>query len=158
MMESMDRGSVFEFVGGATAFRALAEAHHRRCLEDPVLNHPFSHPGNPEHVQRLADYWSEVFGGPPLYSGSFGGQPAMLGMHAEIGDVDDDLGERFASCFLRAIDDAGLPDDPALRSVLRGYIEWATDDVMAYAPVGSKVPEDAAVPRWDWDGPRDRPR
>jgi hypothetical protein len=43
---------------------ALAAAHHRRCLEDPVLNHPFSHPGNPQHVQRLADYWAEVFGGP----------------------------------------------------------------------------------------------
>jgi hemoglobin len=34
---------MFEFAGGEPAFLALATAHHRRCLEDPVLNHPFSH-------------------------------------------------------------------------------------------------------------------
>jgi len=61
---------MFEFAGGDAAFLALAAAHHQRCLEDPVLSHPFSHPGNPEHIERLADYWAEVFGGPPRYSES----------------------------------------------------------------------------------------
>jgi hemoglobin len=37
------------------AFLALAAAHHARCLADPELNHPFSHPGqHPRHVERLA--------------------------------------------------------------------------------------------------------
>lgn len=53
----MARPSMFEFAGGETAFLALAAAHHQRCLRDPVLNHAFSHPGNPRHVQRLANYW-----------------------------------------------------------------------------------------------------
>ncbi len=65
---SVTRPSMFEFAGGEPAFRALATAHHQRCLQDPVLNHPFSHPGNPQHVKRLADYWAEVFGGPRRYS------------------------------------------------------------------------------------------
>jgi hemoglobin len=62
--DSVQRPSIYGFAGGEPAFRALAAAHHQRCLEDPVLEHPFSHPGNPEHVERLADYWSEAFGGP----------------------------------------------------------------------------------------------
>jgi hemoglobin len=47
------RPSIFEFAGGEPAFRALATAHHERCLQDPILNHPFSHPGHPQHVEPL---------------------------------------------------------------------------------------------------------
>jgi hypothetical protein len=50
----MPRPSIFEFAGGEPAFLALAAAHHERCLADPVLSHPFSHPGHPEHVQVTA--------------------------------------------------------------------------------------------------------
>lgn len=114
----MTRPSMFEFAGGEPAFFALATAHHQRCLEDPVLSHPFSHPGNPDHIARLADYWAEVFGGPPRYSESFGGHSAMLDIHAGEG-ADEDLGARFVTCFVQAADHAGLPDDPAFRAGLR---------------------------------------
>jgi hemoglobin len=60
-----ERPTLHEFAGGMPAFLALAAAHHARCLADPELNHPFSHPGqNPRHVERLAAYWAEVMGGP----------------------------------------------------------------------------------------------
>jgi hemoglobin len=55
------RPTLFEFAGGEPAFLALAAAHHARCLADPELNHPFSHPEqHPQHVERLAAYWAEV--------------------------------------------------------------------------------------------------
>jgi hemoglobin len=142
---------MFEFAGGGPAFLALATAFHRRCLEDPVLNHPFSHPGNPEHVERLADYWAEVLGGPTRYSESFGGHSAMLGIHAGQG-AEPELGNRFVACFVRAADDAGLPDDPAFRAALRAYMEWAVDEVLAYSPAEARVPADLPVPHWDWNG------
>jgi len=142
---------MFEFAGGEPAFAALATAHHRRCLDDPVLSHPFSHPGNPEHVARLADYWAEVFGGPPRYSESFGGHSAMLGIHAGQG-ADEDLGARFVTCFVQAADDAGLPDDPEFRAGLRAHIEWAVGDVLSYSPPESPVLADLPTPRWDWHG------
>jgi hemoglobin len=94
---------MYEFAGGGPAFQALAVAHHKRCLNDPVLSHPFSHPGNPEHVERLADYLAEVFGGPLRYSESFGGHSAMLGIHAGQG-ADEDLGSRFVAAFVQAAD------------------------------------------------------
>ena len=142
---------MFEFAGGEPAFLALAAAHHQRCLDDPVLNHPFSHPGHPEHVQRLASYWAEVFGGPPRYSQSCGGQSFMLGLHAGTG-AESDMGDRFVECFVKAADDVGLPDDPDFRRELRSYMEWAVSQVMAISPVGATVPANLSVPRWSWGG------
>jgi len=143
---------MYEFAGGAPAFLALAAAFHRRCLDDPVLEHPFSHPGNPEHVERLADYWAEALGGPPRYSDEFGGHSAMLEIHARQG-ADQDLGARFVAFFVQALDDAGLPDDPSFRSSIGAYMERAVDEVLAYSPAEATVPVDLPVPRWGCQGP-----
>ncbi len=72
-------------------------------------------------------------------------------MHAGNGDMGD-LGSRFVDCFVRAIDDAGLPEDPEFRAVLRAYMEWAVDEVLAYSPVDALVPTGLPMPRWSWDG------
>ncbi|MGO9140793.1 MAG: oxidoreductase, partial [Streptosporangiaceae bacterium] len=94
------RPTLYEYAGGDAALLALARAHHARCLADPELNHPFSHPGqHPQHVERLAAYWAEVLGGPPSYSRSCGSQSALLEMHAGNGDMSD-LGRRFVDCFV----------------------------------------------------------
>jgi hemoglobin len=145
------RPSIFEFAGGEPAFLALATAHHELCLRDPVLNHPFSHPGHPEHVARLGSYWAEVFGGPPRYSQSCGGHSAMLYLHSSTG-AETDLGERFVRCFVAAADDAGLPEDAEFRAALRSYMEWAVGEVLAYSPRDSRVPAGLPVPHWSWDG------
>lgn len=143
---------MFEFAGGDQAFLALAAAHHERCLQDPELNHPFSHGVNPQHIERLAAYWGEVFGGPAHFSESFGGHSAMLGRHAGQG-AGEDFGPRFVACFMQAADDAGLPDDHDFRAGLRAYMEWAVSEVLSYAPSRAQVPAGLPVPRWSWDGP-----
>lgn len=146
------RPTLFDFAGGEAAFVALATAHHARCLADPELNHPFSHPGqHPQHVERLAAYWAEVLGGPPVYSRECGDQSGLLHMHAGKGDMSD-LGRRFVDCFVAAMDDAGLPDDAEFRAAMRAYMEWAVADVLVYSPVGVVVPTDVAMPHWTWDG------
>jgi hemoglobin len=142
---------MFEFAGGDPAFLALAAAHHERCLQDPELNHPFSHGVNPEHIERLAAYWAEVFGGPARFSELCGGHSAMLDLHANTG-AGDEYGPRFVTCFMQAADDVDLPDDPEFRAGLRSYMEWATREVLSYAPHGSQVPEALPVPRWSWTG------
>jgi len=102
-------------------------------------------------VERLASYWAEVFGGPPRYSQSCDGQSGMLRIHAGSG-AEPALGARFVTCFVRAADDAGLPDDPAFRQCLRTYMEWAVQDVLSYAPPEATVALEMTVPRWSWDG------
>lgn len=146
------RPTLFEFAGGDPAFLGLATAHHERCLADPELNHPFSHPDqHPQHVERLAAYWAEVMGGPPRYSQSCGDQSTILHMHSGNGEISD-LGRRFVECFVLAIDDAGLPDDPEFRAALRAYMQWAVDDVLVYSPENSTVPAAVEMPHWSWDG------
>jgi hemoglobin len=147
----MERVSIYEAAGGETAFLALASAHHARCLADPVLEHPFSRGLDPDHVQHLASYWAEVFGGPPTYSATYGDHSAVTRIHAGH-EMEADLGERFVACFVAAADDAGLPDDPELRAALRAYMEWATSAMYAYNARDSVVPSGMAMPRWGWAG------
>ncbi len=146
------RPTLYEFAGGDPAFRALAAAHHDRCLADPELNHPFSkRDQHPQHVDRLAWYWAEVMGGPPRFSAECSDHSAMLRMHAGNGDMSD-LGRRFVACFVQAADDAGLPADPEFRAALRSYMEWAVAEVLTYPGPPGEVPAGLAVPRWSWNG------
>jgi hemoglobin len=146
------RPALFEYAGGEAAFLALARAHHARCLADPELNHPFSHDDqHPQHVERLAAYWAEVMGGPTTYSQTCGDESGVLRMHAGNGDMGD-LGERFLDCFVHALDDAELPDDPAFRRALRAYMRWAVDNVLSYPTEDAVVASGIEIPRWDWDG------
>jgi hemoglobin len=148
------RPTLFEFAGGESAFLALAAAHHARCLADPELNHPFSRDDqHPQHVERLAAYWAEVMGGPATYSETCGDESFVLRLHAGNGDMGD-LGERFLECFVRAMDDADLPDEPEFRAAMRAYMRWAVDNVLWYSPVDAVVPAGVAMPRWGWDGLR----
>ena len=147
------RATLFDFAGGEPAFLALASAHHARCLADPVLNHPFSHPGqHPEHVERLAAYWAEVLGGPPRYSDSCGDHSYVLHLHSGNGDMSD-LGRRFVACFVQAMDDAGLPGDPEFRAVMRGYMQAAVEEVLRYESPDAVIPKGAPMPKWGWEGP-----
>jgi hemoglobin len=148
---SSDRPSVYEFAGGHEAFVALAAALHERCVNDPVLSHPFSHAQDPNHLDHLASYLAEVFGGPPTYSQSLGGHVAMLSLHAGTG-ADEEYTSRFLTCFDLAIADAALPDDVAFRHVLHDYMAWATFEVGTVSPLGSVVTDATAFPHWSWDG------
>jgi hemoglobin len=55
-------------------------------------------------------------------------------------------------CFVRAADDANLPDDPEFRAALRDYMEYAVAEVMAVSPHGSVVADSLPVPHWSWEG------
>jgi len=146
------RPTLYEFAGGAAAFEPFCHALHARCLADPELNHPFSHPDqHPQHVHRLAAYLAEAFGGPATYSAELSDQTSLVLLHAGNGDMSD-LGRRFADCFMLAADDAGWPDDPGFRSAIRGYIDWAVGAVALSHPDDDDVPPGLTVPHWSWDG------
>lgn len=150
-MPDTSRPSLYEFAGGSQAMLALAAAVTERCIADPELNHAFSHGLSPRHNENLAAYWAEVFGGPASYSRTLGGHHGMLELHSGTG-APEDWGDRFEACFVQALDDAELPDDPAFRKALRDYIHWATRQVNSYSPPGSRVERDQPMPHWSWDG------
>ena len=144
--------SVFEAAGGRQAFLALAQAWHRRCLEDPVVSHAFLHADqHPEHVERLAAYWAEALGGPADYSGTMGSHSHVARMHAGNGEHEE-MDQRAQACFALALDDAGLPEDERLRSTLRDYFRWATSLMADYPDSADDVPADLPLPHWSWNG------
>lgn len=144
--------TVYEAAGGRNAFLRLAHAWHARCLADPVVSHAFSHGFHPQHSERLAAYWAEALGGPPEYSASMGDESRVLRIHAGNGEHGE-MDELAEACFALALDDAGLPEDPRLRSTLQAYFHWATGKMAAYPRSADDVPGGLSVARWTWDGP-----
>jgi hemoglobin len=143
----MGRPSIYEYAGGDQAFLKLAARHHELCLADPELNHPFAHPdAHPQHVERLAAYWAEVFGGPSTYPG---GHSAMLTVHA-CEEIPAGWDRLFLACFVQAAGDTGFPED--VRPVLKAYMEWALAEVVGYSAKGSVVAANLPTPQWGWDG------
>jgi hemoglobin len=144
--------TIYEAAGGHQAFVALARAWHARCLADPIVSHAFSHGYHPQHSERLAAYWIEALGGPPAYTNSIGNQSSVVRLHSGNGEHEE-MDERAQVCFAQALEDAGFPDDPGLRSTLQAYFRWATKTMAAYPESSQDVPEGLGLTRWSWDGP-----
>jgi hemoglobin len=144
--------SIYDAAGGRPAFMALAHAWHARCLADSIVSHAFSHGYHPQHSERLASYWAEALGGPRDYTCSFGDEASVVRLHSGNGEHIE-MDERAQICFAQALDDAGLPGDPRLRSTLKAYFRWATENMSAYPKSAESVPTNLVLRRWSWDGP-----
>ena len=143
--------TLYDAVGGRAGVLALAAAWHARCLDDPVASHPFSHGGlHPDHVERLAAYWGEAWGGPPDFTSALGDHAAVVRMHAGQGEHAD-LDQRTIDLFALAMVDAGVPEDA--RAVLEDYFRHVTTELAQYPDSADGVPADAPFPHWGWDGP-----
>src|SRR4051812_25331623 len=143
--------TIYEAAGGDAAFLALAHAWHERCLADPVVSHAFSHGFHPDHTARLAAYWAEALGGPATYSDTMADETTVVRMHSGNGEHAE-MDRRALECFVLALDDAGLPDDAALRDTLTAYFTWGIGYLSRYHQSVDDVPDRMAQPRWSWDG------
>jgi hemoglobin len=148
--------TLYEYAGGAEALHRLADAHYRRCVTDPTLVEIFGDKPRPDHVQHLADWLTEVLGGPKLYTERHGGHEGLLRHHAGLG-IDERHRARFADAFMEAADEAGLPSDPVFRTRLREYVDWGSAIAVDVSQPGADTTSDQPVPVWDW-GPAGPPR
>ena len=148
---------MYEAVGGIGGLRRLAEAWHTRVMADEEVSHAFSHGYRPDHSERLAAYWAEALGGPPLYSDAYGDETSVVRIHSGNG-AHEEMDRRAIACFDQALADSGLAatvlaGDGSLRQVLHDYFAWATTTTMArYHRSADDVPDGLAIPRWSWDG------
>ena len=144
--------TVYEAVGGSEGLLRLAGAWHARVLEDEVVSHAFSHGFHPQHTERLAAYWAEALGGPPIYSGRYGDETSVVRIHSGNGPHEE-MDQRAIACFDRALEDAGFASDDRLRCVLHDYFAWATTTTMArYHHSADDVPVGLRIPKWSWQG------
>lgn len=143
--------TIFEALGGADGVLRLAHAWHEQALADEVVAHAFSHGYHPQHVERLAAYWGEAWGGPRIYSERYGGESSVVRIHSGNG-VHEEMDRRAIDCFDRALDDVGIVD-PQLKKVLHDHFAWATTTTMAaYPENAADVPDGLVIPRWSWHG------
>ena len=144
--------TVYEAVGGIGGLRRLADAWHTRVMADEEVSHAFSHGYRPDHSERLAAYWAEALGGPPLYSDAYGDETSVVRIHSGNG-AHEEMDRRAIACFDQALADTGLATDERLGHVLHDYFAWATTTTMArYHRSADDVPDGLAIPRWSWDG------
>jgi hemoglobin len=142
--------TLYEAVGGAKGVLRLAHAWHERVMADEIVSHAFSHGFHPRHTERLAAYWAEAWGGPPIYSEMYGSESSVVRRHSGNG-LHEEMDRRAIDCFDHAMDDIGIVDP--LRRVLHDYFVWTTTTTMAAYPVrGAAIPDDLLIPRWSWDG------
>lgn len=143
--------TLFEALGGSGAVLRLAHAWHKRVMADEIVVHAFSHGFHPQHTERLAAYWTEAWGGPPIYSKSFGSESSVVRIHSGNGPHEE-MDRRALECFDRAMDDVEVAD-PLLRRVLHDYFEWAATTAMsAYPEDADDVPNDLRIRHWSWNG------
>ena len=149
--------TVYEDAGGIGGLRRLADAWHTRVMADEEVSHAFSHGYRPDHSERLAAYWAEALGGPPLYSDAYGDETSVVRIHSGNG-AHEEMDRRAIACFDQALADTGLVTDERLGHVLHDYFAWATTTTMArYHRSADDVPDGLAIPRWSWDGLRKDP-
>lgn len=144
------RPTLYEHAGGRAALLRLADAQYRRCVTDPVLIEIFGTEPHPSHVEHLADWLTEVFGGPDLYTARHGGHEGLLRHHANLA-IQERHRARFVEVFLEAADEVGLPTDQEFRSSLTDYLHWGSKIAQEVSQPGADTSSSDPVPVWGWE-------
>ena len=143
--------SLVAAVGGVAALRRLSSTFYEAVLADPLLAPVFAD-FTPAHVEHVAVWLAEVFGGAPRFTDELGGHQALLRAHLGLA-ITEEQRLRWLELMAAAVAKE-LPDDELLRQRVMEYFDWGTSiarDVSA-EPVGTDLGDPGPTPRWGWDG------
>lgn len=142
--------TLYQWAGDMQTFEHLFTKFYDKVLKDDLLAGVFKDM-SAAHVQHVAHFVAEVFGGEKLYTSKDGGSHAhMIGKH--IGKMlTEDKRQRWVQLLLQTADEAGLKSDPEFRSAFVGYIEWGTrlaviNSQLIENPMNNNEP----MPSWGW--------
>lgn len=141
--------TLFQWAGGYPALLRVTKLFYSKYVpQDPLLA-PLFAAMSPDHPERVASWLSEVFGGPPFYSGTYGGYTRMLSEHLGKCLTEEQRG-RWVSLMCRAADEALLANDAEFRAAFVSYIEWGTRLAVENSQPGAVPPPNMPMPRWWW--------
>lgn len=142
--------TLYEWAGDMQTFEVLFAKFYNKVLKDDLLGEVFKNM-SPDHVQHVAHFVAEVFGGEKLYSTKDkGSHSIMIGHH--IGKMlTEEKRQRWIHLLTQTADEIGLKSDPEFRSAFIGYIEWGT----RLAVINSQLTENPMqqnepMPTWGW--------
>lgn len=143
--------TLYEDLGGGPALRRLSDAFYERVLADELLAPVFAN-FTPTHVERVAIWLGEIFGGPADFTARLGGHQALLNVHLGLG-IREEHRQRWLELMQAAIEEV-LSDRPDLHKTLMAYFDWGTaiaKDV-SQEPSGTDLGDPGPTPRWGRDG------
>ncbi|GGV36741.1 globin [Kitasatospora herbaricolor] len=143
--------SLYDAVGGLEALRRLSNTFYDGVLADPLLAPVFAD-FTRTHIEHVAVWLAEIFGGPADFTDRLGGHQALLRSHLGLA-ITEEQRVRWMELMTVAVRKE-LPDDELLRRRVLEYFDWGTRiarDVSA-APVGEDLGDPGPTPRWGWDG------
>lgn len=146
----MEPPTIYQWAGGRESFeRWLNRFYDLVEREAPEIAALFGGRVSAEHRVRVTDWWTEVMGGPAIYSEQRGGYEQMLARHHNLA-ITSQQRLLFVSLLSRAADETELPDDPEFRAAIMGYAEWGTRLAVHNSQPGAQPVAHAPVPRWGW--------
>ncbi|WP_406285872.1 group II truncated hemoglobin [Streptomyces sp. NBC_00209] len=140
-----------EAVGGIEGLRRLSNSFYDGVLSDPLLAPVFADFSR-THIEHVAVWLDEIFGGATRYTDDLGGHQALLKSHLGMA-ITEEQRLRWMELMSEAVAKE-LPDDEVLRRRVIEYFDWGTRiarDVSA-DPVGTDLGDPGPTPRWGWDG------
>jgi hemoglobin len=139
--------SLYDAVGGTDGLRRLSRSFYERVLADEVLAPIFS-TFTPNHVEHVAVWLAEVFGGPAQFTELHGGHQALLRSHLGLG-IRDEHRARWLELMGEAVGEV-LPGQPKVHDALMAYFGWGTAiaQQVSQDPVGTDLGDPGPTPRW----------
>lgn len=143
--------TLYDAVGGIDGLRGLSQSFYERVLADEVLA-PLFVTFTPTHVEHVAVWLAEVFGGPAEFTEAHGGHQALLRGHLGLG-IRDEHRTRWLTLMGEALDEV-FPGDPPVHAALMAYFEWGTAiaQQISQDPVGADLGDPGPTPRWTLHG------
>lgn len=138
-------------VGGIEGLRRLSHTFYDSVLADSLLAPVFADFSR-THIEHIAVWLTEVFGGATGYTDDLGGHQALLRTHLGM-SITEEQRLRWMELMETAVEKE-LPDDELLRRRVIEYFDWGTTiarDVSA-DPVGTDLGDPGPTPRWGWNG------
>jgi hemoglobin len=143
--------SLYEHAGGEEGLHRLEQTFYASVLRDPLLK-PLFGEGKPSHVEHLTMFTAESFGGPDRFTRELGFWH-LISVHRGL-RITEQQRRRFVELYMAALDEAGMPDDPAFREAVREHVEFGSHVAMqnSHATTDDGLHPLREVPQWTWAG------
>jgi truncated hemoglobin YjbI len=137
--------TLYEDLGGAPALRRLSDAFYERVLADELLAPVFAS-FTPTHVERVAVWLGEIFGGPADFTATLGGHQALLKVHLGLG-IREEHRQRWLELMQAAIEEVLAGFAPA-KQALALEIARLPEQIKGFGHVKAR---NLAAVRGQWD-------
>lgn len=141
--------TLFEWAGGLPALLRMTRIFYQKYVPADPLLAPLFAQMSPDHPERVAAWLGEVFGGPELYSETYGGYSRMISQH--VGKcLTEAQRARWVALLRQSVTKAGLPADPEFQAAFTGYLEWGSRLAVENSQTQSRPPAAMPMPHWWW--------